>query len=78
MAVTEGPKPFEMTSWEMNKEIRKLRALLADSKMIVEAMAGEDCESYCGFDCTECSEESSIECWPTRAREVLEKLRQRG
>jgi len=57
----------------LREENKKLRA-------IVEVMAREDCESFCGYMCEEGEDESydpEAECWPTRAREALASLREK-
>jgi len=44
---------------------------LAAARGIVEQMAGEDCESYCGLVSRDSEEEH--ECWPTKARVLTKK-----
>lgn len=64
---TETGKKLEIQRNEALAVIEKLRP-------IVERMADEDCESFCGEVCEEGEDEHcdpDIECWPTRAREAI-------
>ncbi len=74
---TGGDRPYEMTSAEMDREIKRLRQVLAECRPVVAALAQTadslDCDA-CQYDC---GTGLARDCPPEQARALLKRLHSR-